>query len=101
MDLKEIVLTATAFSIGTSLYSAWIHGRGARAQPWRWFYVLSRICYAIAFGLLLEALFKAPLIPADWRTVVFTVSVIGLAIGFIGAARHDHKQQNPTRGRYL
>ena len=99
--IKDIVLTATGFAVGVALVSAGIHARYITKQHWRIWFVMARAGFAVAFALLLEALSKAPLIPGNWRTWVFVIACVITGIGFLGVARHDYRERNPDRGRFL
>lgn len=93
--IKEILLTSLGFSVGVALVSGFYHMRGARKDPARWYYVMARWGYAVAFGLLLEALVKAPLIPPSWRTWVFIIACLVVGVGFTGVAVMDHRRGIP------
>lgn len=100
--VKDIVLTATGFSVGAAIVSGFYHLRGIRQEHWRIWYVLSRWGFAIAFSLLLEAVLKAPFIAGEWRAWVFIVSCVITGVGLLGVMMHDRDiHKNPDRGRYL
>lgn len=94
VTVKEIVLTALGFSVGVAAVSAVYH-----ARYHEWFYVMARAGFAVAFGLLLEAVSKAPVIPGSWRTWVFIAACLMTGVGYLGVVREDHTKR--TRGRYL
>lgn len=98
--IKQIVLTALGFSIGVSLVSGWYHLRHTNPLHVKVAYVMARWGYAVAFGLLLEALTHAPVVQGTWRTWVFVVACVCVGLGFAGVAIEDHKNKT-VRGRYL
>lgn len=90
--VKEILLSALGLSVGVALVSGWYHLRGPRPPVEKSFYVMARWGFAIAFGLLLEALAKAPIIESSWRTWLFTLACVCVAVGFAGVAYEDRKE---------
>ena len=87
--LRDLLISAAAFSSGVAIVSAWLHLR-ARDRAWLWF-VMARAGYAISFSLLAEALAGAPFVQTSWRAWVFLVSILMAGIGFTGLAINDHR----------
>jgi hypothetical protein len=80
--IKQVVLGASAFAIGVLLYRTLVFER-RRRRPWL---AMGFGGMAVALALIAELVVRAPLISAEWRTWLYLVALLCIAIGFLGDA---------------
>ena len=92
---KQFVIGASAFAAGVLLYRVLFVER-LRHRP---FLALGLFGIAVIIVLIGEAVVHLPLLNIEWRTVVYLLSLIAVAVGFLGDALGERKRKD--RGRYL
>lgn len=102
LDARELIIGLSAFSVGLALYlaarnlSAWVMGRDA----WGWAYGFARLGYAIAVGLIAEALLRAPSPPPwAWRTIAYQIGLVLGAVGLLGVVLHHRRRRTAPSPR--
>ena len=92
---KQCIVGASAFAAGVLLYRVFFFER-SRHRP---FLALGFLGIAVIIVLIGEAVVRLPLLNIEWRTVVYLLSLLAVAVGFLGDALRERRHID--RGRFL
>lgn len=93
---RDLIVGATFFAAGLAIYLALqVNVRDAvrNRDPWPLAYAVNRLCVAIAVMLVAEAVFRAPTVPLEWRTMLYTVAIVGFSVSAVFIVL-DHRRRN-------
>ena len=93
--IKQCIIGASAFAAGVLLYRVIFFERH-RQRP---FLAIGFLGIAAIIVLIGEAVVRLPLLNVEWRTVVYLLALVAVAVGFLGDAIGEQKRRD--RGRYL
>jgi hypothetical protein len=92
--LKQTLLGASAFAIGVLLYRAFFYER-ARHRP---FLAVGFVGIATELLLISELILRAPIIAAEWRSLLYLAALLCIAVGFLGDAVRTKHRNNGASG---
>jgi len=92
--LRNAIVGLTALSCGFIIWLAVANLRAGRryGDPAPAFYAMARFGIVLVIGLVAEAVFASPELPVNIRTVLYTLGLLMLTVGYAGVLVFEHKR---------
>jgi hypothetical protein len=87
--VRDVLVTLSAFSVGSALFTAALCLRMFRANRRRYAsFAAAKVGYAIVTGtILLRVLLPNPALPPDGWAIAYAVGLTSAGLGFVGVGR--------------